>query len=784
MQPLRSISRLISLLLALAAFGVSLLPVSAQGSTYYVALNGSDSNPGTEARPFGSINHGVRALRPGDTLLVRGGLYAEELRNTIPSGESWQRPVTLKAYPGEEVVLMPGPGAQRVITIAHNRHYIIIDGLTLDGTHTRHETVKIAGHPDTSQPSPTHIRLRHNVIRNAGAAQSSNGEYKYFSAGVLTTGLANHVEYLYNTIHNNGVTDYDHGIYHTASYGLIEGNIVYHNMGSGIKIGWGQNAVDNVVRNNLIYDNNIAPGADGRKKQGRGIGVYAGSGTLVYNNVIWGHHHSGIDVTYGGNNARIYHNTVHNNAGWGIVVGFGSSGDTARNTIVRNNIVYQEHTHPAIANLRGINTVIENNLTFGRNPQITQGGGGGTATFAGNIENTDPQFANFSARDFTLLAGSPAIDAGASLTDVSMDFLGVPRPQNGLHDLGAFEFASSSQQPSPPAPPQPEPTPEPINEPTVELLVSAQGSQPGAVVDVALRLHQVTAMYGLQADCAVNPAVLAGVDALFSAETAFNEASRLLVDQGYNATTGRWLVAASRAQPSPAVAGDGTAFVLRYQVQNSGETPITCDIITVDSDGRTLPISVITAVFRADGSSDSGPIKPPEIIDDDPVELPTETPDDDPAPPPMETPEVIEDEQGTIAGSVRYQSRADSAGIRIQVLQDGAEVAQLTTDASGDYRFEALPLGAYSLRALGPQHLAQARALLLESAQPVELAALVLLAGDVDNNGVIDVMDAGLIGANFGLEGDLFPTADLNGDGLIDIRDLVLVGSNFGQAGQ
>src|SRR5262249_18330399 len=59
------------------------------GTTYYVSPTGSDSNPGTFARPFATVNRGVRVLRPGDTLLVRKGTYPEALRNVIPSGTSW-----------------------------------------------------------------------------------------------------------------------------------------------------------------------------------------------------------------------------------------------------------------------------------------------------------------------------------------------------------------------------------------------------------------------------------------------------------------------------------------------------------------------------------------------------------------------------------------------------------------------------------------------------------------------------------------------------------------------
>src|SRR5205085_12166409 len=38
------------------------------GTTYYVSLTGSDSNPGTLLQPFATINHGASVLHPGDTL--------------------------------------------------------------------------------------------------------------------------------------------------------------------------------------------------------------------------------------------------------------------------------------------------------------------------------------------------------------------------------------------------------------------------------------------------------------------------------------------------------------------------------------------------------------------------------------------------------------------------------------------------------------------------------------------------------------------------------------------
>lgn len=406
---------------------------------YVVAPDGDDDNPGDIDAPFRTINRALEALHPGDLLLVRGGLYEEELRNTIPSGESWERPITLKAYPGEAVTIMPPPGAERVINIAGDKHHIIIDGFILDGTNTRYEVIKLSGIEDPAEPSPTYIRIMNNEIRNAGAAQSSQGRYEYFSAGILATGQSNYIEYLNNDIHNNGVTDFDHGLYHTSSFSLIEGNRVYNNKGSGIKIGWGQNARDNIIRSNIVYNNNTAEGDDGQKSQGRGIGVYAGTGNVVYNNIIWGHHHSAIDVTYGGHNTRVTNNTVHNNAGWGIVIGFGADGtQTAENTLVANNIVYQQTELPAIMDARGINTVIENNLTYGTDPHIDKDADTNTV-IQNNLRDVNPLFVDAENFNFELQPDSPAINAGLTFDFVAMDFNHQARPV-GEYDIGAYEY--------------------------------------------------------------------------------------------------------------------------------------------------------------------------------------------------------------------------------------------------------------------------------------------------------------------------------------------------------
>jgi hypothetical protein len=76
----------------------------AGGAEYYVdAASGSDGNPGTPQQPWQTIGKGLASVQPGDTVLVRGGLYRETLSIRI-NGTADKR-IAIQACPGETPIL-------------------------------------------------------------------------------------------------------------------------------------------------------------------------------------------------------------------------------------------------------------------------------------------------------------------------------------------------------------------------------------------------------------------------------------------------------------------------------------------------------------------------------------------------------------------------------------------------------------------------------------------------------------------------------------------------------
>jgi hypothetical protein len=78
----------------------------ASGPAFFVdPAKGLDSQDGSQARPWKTVNHAIKKLKPGATLYLRGGIYYEHV--VVANSATKEAPITIRAYP-EELVTLDG----------------------------------------------------------------------------------------------------------------------------------------------------------------------------------------------------------------------------------------------------------------------------------------------------------------------------------------------------------------------------------------------------------------------------------------------------------------------------------------------------------------------------------------------------------------------------------------------------------------------------------------------------------------------------------------------------
>ena len=115
------------------------------------------------------------------------------------------------------------------------------------------------------------------------------------------------------------------------------------------------------------------------------------------------------------------------------------------NSIVKNNIFYDQPYHTLAVTGDRNGQEIDYNLAFRSDGQPSHCYAIDWACVnpppEHHLWNIDPLFVDVAAGNFHLQPGSPAIDAGFPLAQVTNDFDGDPRPRGPGYDIGAFETA-------------------------------------------------------------------------------------------------------------------------------------------------------------------------------------------------------------------------------------------------------------------------------------------------------------------------------------------------------
>ncbi len=458
-------------------------------SEYYVSGSlGSDSNAGTESAPFQSINKGISMLNPGDTVYVMEGVYTNNNFGTVdPStNTNMSNPhvatvnksgtedayITLKNYPGHTPkIKFDGRGG---IIISNNMNYIIIEGFEVEGP---------------SQDIDYSIAIadrEYKILCAEDGDSSTNYNNAYFGGKGIWGGYGAHKHVI---IRNNIVHDTPGSAirFNDSDYITIEDNIVYNSNwwtssassaivfaetisedgdnGSNIKM---------IIRGNLVYNNwNRIPFYVTQLPDNSG-NTNPNYGTASYNNILDG---QGIYVTRsdpGYNGTFLFENNICVNNGKN---GINFDHSQSASAIYQNNTLYFNGVHEIIQDLSveegnpahrgqkvgGIkannvkNATVVNNIIMTRDNQfstlqlnnvsgsrvavnnlLVNGNYAWPANEENNLINLDPMFTmapdevlgaiDIATTDFTLLEGSPAIDAGNPSYGPEDDYDDNPRP--------------------------------------------------------------------------------------------------------------------------------------------------------------------------------------------------------------------------------------------------------------------------------------------------------------------------------------------------------------------
>ena len=450
------------------------------GNTLYVdGIRGSDTNPGTLAKPFRTISKGVGKLVAGDTLYIRAGTYPEII--TINASGSSIAPITISAYPNEHVLIddssQPATISPWVPAIKIMGSYITLQnleltypkarGLSIEGSYNkvynldihgvRTHAVTIYGQNNLISSSRIHDSVGVGInLLGPNNILESNLVYKVnlsndlavysganWGGGIVIGDSSQSYSGMNSIVRNNSVFDtYGEGILCMyTDYTLIEGNKVWDNWAEDIYL---DQCSYTTIRNNLIYYTTdheywrFEHPASGIEFSDEGIIPHPiGHDRMIYNNIIV---NTGFGIFFWTGlvpgsaliNDTIIYNTIVSNFDYGIGIKIGEPNGINQNTLIMDNLIQVVGEPLASATTQGL--TYSHNL-WSKQPSVT-----GIGDIIGDplLSNAGQSIdAAINPYWYTLTSMSPAV--GKALENpVIMDFFWAPRGPSP--DIGADEY--------------------------------------------------------------------------------------------------------------------------------------------------------------------------------------------------------------------------------------------------------------------------------------------------------------------------------------------------------
>jgi Right handed beta helix region len=388
----------LSLLLYLTMFAGS---YSLGARTLYLSTSDDDSAAHEHGEAeFRTLQRAVDSLIPGDTLIVRNGVYNGGVRIRITA--TADAPVLIRGESLDAVILGNSDDLEDGLRIEKSS-YLTIDRLSICE----------ASHCGIFITESDHFRLTR--CRLGGIAGPN-----------LMTGFVDHFHAEDNEFFGSRKS---HGLYHSNSgdHFVIRRNIVHHNYGNGIHLNGdpeieGGDGVLNfgTVEDNIIFGNGL--------RGGGGINMTHVHDVLVRNNLIYSNYNQGMTVyqdvgpfEQGSKRVVILGNTLY------YLPLCGQScinvQTTSEKVLIAGNIIVSGGIRPVLEiNSDHLGTVRSDfNILWGMNEREMIERKEKRMSFddwrslSGNGSHSkvaDPRFVDAAAGDFMLTGSSPALDAG------------------------------------------------------------------------------------------------------------------------------------------------------------------------------------------------------------------------------------------------------------------------------------------------------------------------------------------------------------------------------------
>lgn len=284
-----------------------LTPKPAMQSTckiFYVdGKAGNDKETGTSGHPWLTIDHAIKQINAGDTVIIADGIYRIPEIRFGPAGKSASRMTVFKAAPKARAIITAPADSPPPIYL---QDYVLLDGLWMGGR--RNTNLHQTGKKNSNKAAQKSTGIFTGGSPISSGIQIINCTIWGYRAGI-SQGSAEYTLYQGNRFVLNGKSRFLHGIYLSggthkgkmAQHAIVDNNIFIGGEGYAIH-GWHKTHSNIVTRNfitghywGLVLDgsdhlaaNNLFWRLTGQKGREGPFGVWLPGEKIIFINNILG----------------------------------------------------------------------------------------------------------------------------------------------------------------------------------------------------------------------------------------------------------------------------------------------------------------------------------------------------------------------------------------------------------------------------------------------------------------------------------------------------------------